>query len=102
MLKVITYQEALSRKDNPMNEWNFSIGEISLSDKILFFSWKENERFECLFGDVDMWDILVKTGVFANRSAAKGAGIDRKIPEGFISFVIGKKKSWITIFNEVK
>lgn len=98
-LKNISWQEAQGRKNCIINSWNFGIGDVSKND--ILFSLLPNEHFEMLPSESSMWDVLIRVRVFSNKSQCKGAGISKEINNGFSSFVIGKKKSWITILKNI-
>jgi hypothetical protein len=99
---TLKIEEVLKRKNSINASWNFAIGNINLTDKDLFFQLKKDEHYEFLSEDTTMWNILIKLGIFNNNSQCKGAEIQKYIDEGFTSFIIGKKRDWITILKITK
>jgi hypothetical protein len=98
-LKNLSIREMWNRKKSINNSWNFAIGNVKDSDKELFFQLLDNEHFETIPLEDTIWNILLNIGIFTNNAQCKGANIPKQIPEGFISFAIGKKKAWISILK---
>jgi len=80
------------------NEYNFIVkNQFLVGDEQQLFFCGEPVTF--LEPTVDMFDILVQTGIFASKSQARKSGRDKEIPEGFTDMIIGKLRKRICIFN---
>lgn len=90
-----------------MAEFNFAVRNEFWSQGMEDFLFSRdvdpNQHIQPLFTQ-DMFDILVGIGVFKSKSEARKnwRGSEQAIPPGFNSFVVGKLKHKLFIWNPVK
>ena len=79
---------------------NFVVSDEHLEDDLNIFG---GEEFEIIPSSLDMFDVLVKTGVFKSKSQARSnwTKTDAYIEHGFSAFVAGKNRLCICVLKIV-
>jgi len=71
-------------------------------DTQAFFNPRNNDEVYVI-KDKDLWDVLVRLGCYASRSAASSDGrYPRKFEDGYKEYEIGKKKVKIFVYSATK
>ena len=81
---------------------NFINERTLLDDITLFLGQLENSEKTIFFKTEDRLTLahfMAKAGIFPSVSQARKNGWDKPVPEGFNQFIVGKKKSMITVLN---
>lgn len=78
------------KKDTSQKDIELFLGPVDKEQEQIFFEDKEG---------LTLAHFLAEAKIFPSISQAKKNNWDKNIPKGFSQFIIGKKRSMITILN---
>jgi hypothetical protein len=89
-------------EENFMNDFDFAREGTRSEDLELFLGPLENQEINVFDENSNMSHIMFTAGIFPSVSQARKNGWNKPIPNGFSEFVVGKRKTKITILNIVE